>query len=238
MTTFRYHPDILVRYPGVVGGVILAHGMTSGPTPHSLLEAYQEEQQTVKQRLGSTPLSKIESLAAWRNAMRSFGVDPTQYRSAAEALLRRLTKKGDIPSINTLVDLGNLVSIRYALPVAVFDTRVLHSPVTVHIADGSERYTTLGTDEEEHPIKGEVIFSDATNLVIARRWCWRQSESSAAQIDTTDAIIVVEAHHSTAHHDIAAALKDLRELLSTHTAGTFKESILDKNNAAITDENG
>jgi DNA/RNA-binding domain of Phe-tRNA-synthetase-like protein len=238
MTTFRYHPDILARYPSVVGGVILAHGMTNGPTPHSLLEAYQEEQQTVKQRLGSTPLSKIESLAAWRNAMRGFGIDPTQYRSAAEALLRRLTKKGDIPSINTLVDLGNLVSIRYALPVAVFDTRILHGPVTVHFADGSEHYTTLGTDEEEHPVKGEVIFSDDTNLVIARRWCWRQSESSAAQNDTTDAIIAVEAHHSTAPHDIAAALKDLRELLSTYTAGTFKESTLDKSNPAITDDNG
>jgi DNA/RNA-binding domain of Phe-tRNA-synthetase-like protein len=237
MTTFRYHPDILARYPGVVGGVILAHGMTNGPTPHSLLAAYQEEQQAVKQRLGSTPLSKIESLAAWRNAMRGFGIDPTQYRSAAEALLRRLTKKGDIPSINTLVDLGNLVSIRYALPVAVFDTRVLQGPVTVHFANGSERYTTLGTDEEEHPVKGEVIFSDETDLVIARRWCWRQSESSAAQLDTTDAIVTVEAHHNTAQRDIAAALNDLHELLSTYTQGTFKEGILDKNNPATTDDN-
>jgi DNA/RNA-binding domain of Phe-tRNA-synthetase-like protein len=236
MTTFRYHSDLLARYPNVVGGVILAHGMTNGPTPHSLLEAYQEEQQAVKQRLDSTPLSKIESLAAWRNALRGFGVDPTQYRSAAEALLRRLTKKGDIPSINTLVDLGNLVSIRYALPVAVFDTRVLHGPVIVHFASGSERYTTLGTDEEEHPIKGEVIFSDDSELVIARRWCWRQSESSAAQIDTTNAIVTVEAHHSTAHSDVAAALKDLRELLSTYTEGTFKADILDRNNPAITDD--
>lgn len=236
MTIFRYHPDILARYPNVVGGIILAHGLSNGPTPHSLLVAYQEEQQTVKQRLGSTPLSKIESLAAWRNAMRGFGIDPTQYRSAAEALLRRLTKKGDIPSINTLVDLGNLVSIRYALPVAVIDTRTVHGPVTVHFADGSERYTTLGTDEEEHPVKGEVIFSDDDKLVIARRWCWRQSESSAAQNDSTDVIITVEAHHDTAHQDIAAALKDLRELLSTYAAGTFKEGILGKNNPAITDD--
>jgi hypothetical protein len=52
---------------------------------------------------------------------RGFGVDPTQYRSAAEALLRRLIKQGELPSIGTLVDLANLVSIRYALPVAVFD---------------------------------------------------------------------------------------------------------------------
>ncbi len=84
-----------------------------------------DEQQGTLRRIGDTPLSQIPSLVAWRAVFRSFGVDPTQYRSAAEALLRRLTKKGDIPSINLLVDLGNLVSIRYALPVAVFDTSSL-----------------------------------------------------------------------------------------------------------------
>ena len=52
--------------------------------------------------------------ASKHEAIRGFGVDPTQYRSAAEALLRRLSKSGEIPSINALVDLGNLVSIRYA----------------------------------------------------------------------------------------------------------------------------
>src|SRR5688500_18850975 len=111
MSAFRYHPDILAHYPAVVGGVILAQGMTNGPTPESLLTAYQAEQQATLRRVGDTPLSQIESLAAWRRAFGSFGVAPTQYRSAAEALLRRLTKQGDIPSINLLVDLGNLVSI-------------------------------------------------------------------------------------------------------------------------------
>jgi len=58
-----------------------------------------------------------------RKLFRGFGVEPTQYRSAAEALLRRLTKQGGLPSVGTLVDLANLVSIRFALPVAVFERR-------------------------------------------------------------------------------------------------------------------
>src|SRR5579864_711292 len=199
MHIFQYHPDILTQYPQVVGGAILARDVTNGPTPARLQVLYQDEQQRVLQRIGDTPLSQIESLAAWRRAFRSFGVDPTQYRSASESLLRRLTKKGDIPSINMLVDLGNLVSIRYAMPVAVFDTRALQGVVTVHFADGSERYTTLGQSEVDHPEPGEVVFSDETGLVIARRWCWRQSDQSAAQEDTTNAIITVEAHHADGH---------------------------------------
>jgi DNA/RNA-binding domain of Phe-tRNA-synthetase-like protein len=235
MASFQYHSDIVNRFPNVVGGVILAQGMTNAPTPESLLVTYQAEQQTVLQRIGTTPLSQIQTLSAWRAAFRGFGVDPTQYRSAAEALLRRLTKKGDIPSINTLVDIGNLVSIRYALPVAVFDTRALQDPVTVHFARGSERYTTLGQNEVDHPEPGEVVFSDATELVIARRWCWRQSEQSAAQLDTTDAIITIEAHHAGAHRDIESALHDLLELLRKYAGGTYLFGILDANNTLISD---
>src|SRR6266566_2473238 len=171
MIVFQYDPAILARFLTVVGGVILAQNMTNGQTPDRLQTMYQAEQQATLQRIGATPLSQIPSLSAWRSAFRGFGVDPTQYRSAAEALLRRLTKKGDIPSINLLVDLGNLVSIRYALPVAIFDTRTLQGSATVHFADGSERYTTLGESEVDHPQPGEVVFSDENKLVIARRCC-------------------------------------------------------------------
>ena len=226
MTVFRYDNEILARYSGVVGGVILARGMTNGPTPESLLAVYGAEQQATLQRLGTTPLSQVPALAAWRSALRGFDVDPTQYRSASESLLRRLTKKGDIPSINLLVDLGNLVSIRYALPVAVFDTRELQGAVTVHFADGTERYTTLGQSEVDHPELGEVVFSDETGLVIARRWCWRQSDQSAAQEDTTEAIITVEAHHAGGRRDIEAALNDLLELLNKYAGGSFTVGIL------------
>ena len=235
MATFQYDIGILTRYPTVVGGVILAQGMTNGPAPRDLHAAFIAEQQVTLQRLGATPLSQIPSLAAWRSAFRSFGVDPTQYRSAAEALLRRLTKKGDIPGINLLVDLGNLVSIRYALPVAVFDTSSLNGAVTVHFADGSERYTTLGQDELEHPESGEVVFSDDTKLVIARRWCWRQSDQSAAQQDTTQAIITVEAHHAEGKQDVDAALNDLLTLLRTYAGGNFICNRLDATNPVISD---
>jgi len=235
MAAFQYDNGILTRYPTVVGGVILAQGMTNGLTPLDLQTAFMDEQQATLQRLGDTPLSQIPSLAAWRTVFRSFGVDPTQYRSAAEALLRRLTKKGDIPGINLLVDLGNLVSIRYALPVAVFDTSALKGAVTVHFADGSERYTTLGQDELEHPEPGEVVFSDETKLVIARRWCWRQSDQSAAQRETTQAIITVEAHHAQAREDVEAAVDDLLTLLRTYAGGNLNYSRLDATNPVIFD---
>src|SRR4029453_6962999 len=97
---FRYDPEVTARLPAVVGGVIHATDVRNGPSPAPLLAAFEAEQAAALARIGSTPLSELSSLAAWRRAFRAFGVDPTGYRSAAEALLRRLSKKGSTPSIN------------------------------------------------------------------------------------------------------------------------------------------
>lgn len=226
MTTFQYHQQIIENYSQIVGGVIIAQDMSNQPTSDALRDHYLAEQETVKKRIGDTLLSEIESLSAWRRAISAFGVSPTKYRSAAEALLRRLTKKGDIPIINTLVDIGNLISIRYALPVAIFDTRELEGTVTVHYSDGTENYTELGNDAIIYPEVGEVIFSDEQKMVIARRWCWRQSATSAANDNTTHAIITVEAHHDNAQADIQSAVNDLLDLLNIYAGGTFQSAIL------------
>jgi DNA/RNA-binding domain of Phe-tRNA-synthetase-like protein len=230
MVTFRYAPEILARYPAVVGGVMLASGLTNGPSSDELRAEYSAGQEAVRARIGETPLSQIPSLAAWRSVFRGFGLDPTQYRGAAEALLRRLTKKGEIPSVNTLVDTGNLVSIRYALPIALFDLRATSGAITVRFASGDERYTTLneaGEAQPAHPEPGEVIFSDETGLVIARRWCWRQSDESAMRDDTTSALVTVEAHHAGGRADVTAALADLQSLLAHYAGGSTVTAILD-----------
>jgi DNA/RNA-binding domain of Phe-tRNA-synthetase-like protein len=232
VSAFQYHPEVLKRYPAVVGGIILADGMTNGPTngptAPALAEKFLAEQKAALARIGATPLSELPQLAAWRSALRGFGVDPTAYRVAPEALLRRLTKKGDIPSINTLVDIGNLVSIRYALAVAVFDTRAVTQPITVKFADGPERFTPLFETEVEHPEPGEVVFSDETGLLGARRWCWRQADQSAARDDTTRAIVTIEGHHAGAREDVDQAMADLLALMGEYVGGEFTTAVLDK----------
>ncbi len=233
MTSFQYDSAIIENYPNLVAGVIVARGMSNGRSPDALRELYLAEQETIKGRIGRTPLSELPTLGAWRRAISAFGVSPTKYRSAAESLLRRLTKKGDIPNINTLVDIGNLVSIRYGLPVAIFDTRQIELPITVRYADGSEHFTDLGSDKIVHPEPSEVIFSDKKHMVVARRWCWRQSATSASSESTTDAVITVEAHHDEGPADIECGLADLKKLLAEYAGGSFDAAMLNGDNPAI-----
>jgi len=226
MPAFQYHPAVLSKFPNIRAAVILATNVKNERTTANLKEDFLGEQQATLARIGNTPLSELPSLAAWRNTFRAFGVNPTKYRSAPEALLRRLTKKGDIPSINTLVDICNLVSIRYAIAVAAFDTRAISDVVTVRFAEGDEQFLPLGEVNIEKPDKGEIIFVDDRGVVIARRWCWRQSEESAANLTTENVIFTIEALHETAEYDVAMALNDLQSMLSEYTQGNYRSDFL------------
>jgi DNA/RNA-binding domain of Phe-tRNA-synthetase-like protein/GNAT superfamily N-acetyltransferase len=217
---FAYDSDVAERYPGIKAGLVHATGLANGPSSPELLEDYRAEQRAASERLSATPLAELPSIVAWRRAFTAFGAKPTQYRNAAEGLLRRLDKHGDIPSISTLVDLGNLVSIRYAMPVAVFDRGGVAGSIAVRFARGDEPFTDLGTIEVAHPEPGEVVFVDEEDVVCARRWCWRQSAQSATSADTTEALVVVEGLHDTAAQAVEAAAGDLVALLGAHQPGS------------------
>ncbi len=233
MSLFRYDAALLERYPQTRGAILHVHDLQGGASSPELLELYSQEQTATLERIGDRPLSELPSIAAWRRCFSGFGVRPTQYRSAVEALLRRLTKQGDIPSINRLVDIGNLISIRHEMPVAVFDTRDLALPVTVRFSNGDERFTGLGEREAQQPAEGEVIFADTTDLVVARRWCWRQSAESAARADTAEALVTCEAQHADSFNTIEQALRELLDLLSRFAGGDANAAILDAGNPEL-----
>lgn len=232
MTGFRYDPAIIERYPTIHAGVVFARGLDNGPSSEALVEEYSRQQREMSARLAEVPIAEHPSIAAWRKAFSAFGVKPTQYRAAPEALLRRLAKAGDIPSINTLVDIGNLVSIRFGLPVAAMDLAEVSGDITVAFAHGAEVFTDLGAEEPTHPDEGEVVFVDAAGVVCARRWCWRQSSQSATGPDSTDVMFVVEGLHDGAMDDVGAALDDLVALLSQHCDARLVTHVLSATNPA------
>lgn len=180
---FAYDEKVPERFPTIEAGVVHATGLSNAPSSPRLLEEYRAEQRAASERLEASTIAEIPSISAWRRVFTDFGTRSTQYRNAAEALLRRLSRHGDIPAINTLVDIGNLVSIRYAMPLAVFDLGNVTSPLTVRFTAGVEPFTDLGSTESVVPDPGEVIFTDDEGEVCARRWCWRQSAGSVTGHD-------------------------------------------------------
>jgi DNA/RNA-binding domain of Phe-tRNA-synthetase-like protein len=159
-------------------------------------------------RLAGKAESELPEVQAWRRAFSQMGLKPTQYRSAAEALLRRFRKEDTLPALHPLVDLCNAVSLAYALPVAVIDLAQVADFIQVRPADGDETYLAF-SGETERPEPGEIIFADAERQVHARRWTFRQSRRSTVSAATQRALIVSEGLHATAGADVSALLDTL-----------------------------
>jgi len=165
-----------------------------------------------RERLGKGPEGEMPEIAAWRRAYSQMGLKPTQYRSAAEALLRRFKREGELPRIHPVIDLCNALSLAFALPVAVFDLAQVDQYLEVRQARGTETYLAWSGEVESVP-EGEVIFADAAEHAHARRWTFRQSRKSTVSPGTRRALVVAEGLHTSADADVRELLEALdREL--------------------------
>ncbi|HET9138910.1 B3/4 domain-containing protein [Actinophytocola sp.] len=206
----RHSDQLWTDFPHLVPGVLHADGITPTADVADRVAAYRA---IAGDRLAGATESELPEIQAWRRAFATMGLKPTQYRCAAESLLRRYRKEGGLPSIHPLIDLCNAVSLAFAIPVAVFDAARLTDSLEVRYASGTETYQTFaGT--VEHPEPGEVIFADTAGQAHARRWTNRQSGASAVRDGTTSTLIIAEALHPSASEDVPALLNTLAKDLA------------------------
>ena len=192
---FQHSGDIWRDFPALVPGVLYAERITRDV---STVPAADRFAAIAAARLAAGPEGELPEIQAWRRAFARMGLKPTQYRCAAESLLRRFRKEGSLPRLHPLVDLCNAVSLAFAIPVAVLDVAAVTWPLQVRYAVGGEDYLTFG-GETEHPAAGEVIFADQAGRAHARRWTNRQSGLSAVQ-DTTTSVLIVAKRCTTRPH--------------------------------------
>ena len=208
---FQHDAALWRDFPALVPGVLYAEGITADAAPDT--DPYIA---TAKARLADGPESEFPEIQAWRRAFARMGLKPTQYRCAAESLLRRFRKEGSLPRLHPLVDLCNAVSLAFAVPVAVLDADQVAWPLEVRYASGDEDYLTFG-GEVEHPAPGEVIFADQAGQAHARRWTNRQSGRSAVSPATSTVLIVAEALHEGA----ATTIPELIDALTAEIGSTW-----------------
>ena len=199
---FEHDAEMWRDFPALVPGVLVADGVTAGVAVASRTAGFTGR---AAERLAHSTESELPEIQAWRRAFAAMGLKPTQYRCAAESLLRRFRKEGALPRLHPLVDVCNAISLAYAIPIAVFDVAKIDGYLRVQRAAGNEKYLTF-TGETEQPAPREVIFADEAGQAHARRWTNRQSALSAVQDTTSSALIVAEARHASAATDVPALM--------------------------------
>jgi DNA/RNA-binding domain of Phe-tRNA-synthetase-like protein len=113
------------------------------PEGASLGALLQTEVERARRDWSLGSLAEQPAVAALRRLFRTAGCDPTRYRPASEALLRRVLKGGDLPSIHPFVDLNNCLSLRLAVPCCVMAEGTFEGPFILRTGAEGESYESL-----------------------------------------------------------------------------------------------
>jgi DNA/RNA-binding domain of Phe-tRNA-synthetase-like protein len=204
---FRHSEHMWQTFPDLTAAAIVADGIGDDADVGRMVN---EHLTAAKQRATRLPESDLPAIRAWRRTYAQMGLKPTQFRCAAESLLRRIRTQGDLPRMHPLVDLCNAVSAAHAIPIAVLDLDRIEGDLKVRPATGSETYVTFSGDLE-HPIAGEIVYADDAGYAHSRRWVTRQSGRSAVRSSTSRVLIVAEAVHASGETDVRSVLSLLTD---------------------------
>ncbi|MBC7188428.1 MAG: hypothetical protein H5U38_15490 [Calditrichaeota bacterium] len=138
----------LVVAPQVAGWVSLGvlHFVEVVVTSRSA-ELWQELQSLGEelQRRFHNPDGALPALQPARALYRRIGLDPTKNRPSSEALLRRVLKGMELYQINTVVDACNLCSLRFLLPIGLYDVAAIKGrEVVARLGLQGEGYEGIG----------------------------------------------------------------------------------------------
>ena len=227
LMNFYIEPSVIEKYPELKVGVLILKGIENKGNAEEISELMDATFAKVKAHFEGRELTKEPKIADWREAYKSFGYKPASYRCSAEALLRRVIGDKGLPSINPVVNLYNLISIKHSLPAGADDLDHIDGGIRLAMAKGGEPFTTLGSREEAKAQEGEIIYRDDVE-VLCKAWNWRECDKSKITEETKNVSLVIEGLEHTSPGEIVKALKELSTLIQKYCGGKAELYYLDK----------
>ena len=198
---------------GVYTGVVVAYGLDNNTVCLRSAELLKNEVKNVYESLKERDVKSIDALNVYRNAMEEMGINSSKFPCSIEAILTRIFKKGEFPSMTPVIDLSNYISIKYKVPVGVHDIDSLSGDLCVRLATLNDCESTENKDERDKLVEGEPVYVSGTS-VRTRRWLWRQTQSGRINEKSTNFIFLIDGFNSN-KEDIDAACNELVALLKS-----------------------
>ena len=145
-------------------GVAIMANVKNTPYCAELWEAIDEFTLYYRENYTIDTIKGMTSICATREAYKKCGKDPSRYRPSGEALCRRILRGLPLYQIDTLVDLINVVSIRFGYSIGGFDAdKIVGDSLVLGIGKAGEPYEGIGRGELN--IEGMPVYRDVVGGV-------------------------------------------------------------------------
>lgn len=175
--------------PDFVGACVEAQVVNS-PYCAPLWEEINALGAKYREQLTTESLKQMPSIEATRRVYRACGKDPSRYRPASEALIRRMLQGKELYQRDTLVDLINLASIAFGYSIGGFDAdRFVGDTLTLGVGRHDEPYEGIGRGMIN--IEGLPVYRDAEGGVGTPT---SDHERTKIQMSTTRLVVLINGY--------------------------------------------
>lgn len=143
----------------------LAAHLKAGAIRYQSLELHNESglesfiNKTLSELENSLPRIIPPGFQFMRRLYRAFRIDPTRHRPSSEALFRRFLNHGEFPRLNPMIDLTNLLSLRFQICYGLYDLDLIQGS-HILISLGTEGDSYQGIRKDTLSFNGKIILSD------------------------------------------------------------------------------
>lgn len=184
----EFYQEVLATFPGlcVVEGTIRSIDNT-GEIPG--FDALREDIiNRIRSRFTLEHVKDESLFRAYRDFFWRVGVDPTKTRPASEALIRRILSGKNLPLINPVVNMYNLVSAETGIPIAAFDADRLEGNLTMRFARDGEEFFGIGMTKPIVLRKNQVVITDGRRVIAV--YPYRDSDATKVTRETQNVHLV------------------------------------------------
>lgn len=181
--------------PTFVGACVEAN-VVNTPYCQELWDEINALSEKYRQTLTTESLKEMSGIAATRKVYRACGKDPSRYRPASEALIRRMLQGKELYQRDTLVDLVNLASIAYGYSIGGFDAdKFKGDTLTLGVGKAGEPYEGIGRGMIN--IEGLPVYRDKIGGVGTPT---SDNERTKMNIDTTHLVVLINGYDGDEQH--------------------------------------
>ena len=229
---FLIEEDVFNTLEDVCFGVVVARGIDNVTKNNKIEQILTASIREISNQIKDTNIKKHPGIIPYRDAFVKLGFNPNKFAPSIEALLSRISKGGNIPNINNVVDIANAISIKHMLPIGAHDMDLAQDSITVRFSVAGDSFIPFGTNEPESLDSGELVYASGSNIK-TRRWIWRQSEKGKITDKSANIFFPIDGFINDNYEAVIIARDELALFLKSLFECEIKVGFIDKNNKSM-----
>lgn len=227
MRKFIVDAKVFEVLPHYCLGVVAAKGVDNKAMNARIEAMLDEHVEKFAQENQGVNVRELPNVKAYRDAFTALSMNPNKFMCSIEALTKRVQKGAKLPHINSVVDLGNALSVKYQFSMGAHDLRKLDADIEVRFSTAEDHFLPMGEAEPEIMPEGELVYVSG-HTVKTRRWIWRQSDDGKITEDTCDVFFPIDGFEDVNREQVLQARDELAKILQEEFHCEVKTGYINK----------